>query len=373
MKLFRMLVVLAVLSIGISSVLADTDVVRNSISSTGVGRIDYAMTYVPSASLVNPTVVVAAPVTTLVNAGGVLSAFVQGASISKATSINSYIFARADGGDFAASGLTVLGTDNPGDGPGFNGPGADASVTNYNMYGYVTNNIAYTGQYADSIQGESVQEWSKSLNNQMAAIPAQALVQPATTKADFLVVVNPSPFLGITSTAPFTGAYSSDFKGSGSTNPLTGVVVTGQDAGKPAYVANKLYQYSQAGGSKDSSKFPMGLWAQSVDAKGSQLAILGTGSVGDSIQNNNFAEYATGSFAATNAFTSITQTTTLTSPTASISPNFDCMGYADKNIVYSNKDTSLLGNSFVPAYTSYANTPLTGSSITDKADRKSVV
>ena len=47
MRMLIVFIAVAVLSIGISSVLAETDLIRNSISSAA-GRIDYAMTYVPS-------------------------------------------------------------------------------------------------------------------------------------------------------------------------------------------------------------------------------------------------------------------------------------------------------------------------------------
>jgi hypothetical protein len=47
MKLLKVFMALAILSMGISSCFAQTDLIRNSVS-TAAGRVDYAMTYDPS-------------------------------------------------------------------------------------------------------------------------------------------------------------------------------------------------------------------------------------------------------------------------------------------------------------------------------------
>jgi hypothetical protein len=78
-----MCVVLAILSIGVSSVLADTDVVRNSVS-TAAGRIDYAMTYIPATGTS-----VSTPVVNLHATDSVISAYITGITINKANGIES--------------------------------------------------------------------------------------------------------------------------------------------------------------------------------------------------------------------------------------------------------------------------------------------
>jgi hypothetical protein len=338
MKSLNVLIALAIFTIGISSVLADTDVVRNSISSDA-GRIDYAMTYVPSVlgPAATPAVSTTAStaVVNLVQTNSVLSAFITGVSINKAIDINSYIFARSSGGDFAASGMEIDGSDDA--------AGGDASVSNYGMYGYATNNLAYTGQYADKMQGEWIGVWSKSLNNvDTTTIPA---LGAAGTTADYTLIIDQDPFAGVTSTEA-TNAYSKAWAGAWDEGLLPVTDITG-----PAYSATKLYNYAQAGGSLNPSAYPMGIWAQSANDKGHKLAIAGTGALGDAISEDTFGEYDSSYNRYMATESQITQTKDSTGlGQVSIAPNAVNMGYGDKNIAYSNVDTSLAGNDNVPFY-----------------------
>jgi hypothetical protein len=328
MKLLKVLLALAVFSMGISAVLAaDKDVVRNSISSDA-GRIDYVMTYTP-ASFSATTTTASTAVAQLVQTDSVLSAIVSGISIDKAVNINSYIFAQSSGGDFADSQLTVLGTDSMG------ASGGDASVKNYGMYGYATNNLAYTGQYADSIKGEEIDAYSESYNKvDTTTLPIVA------NEFDPAQVGVPA----ILSTPGDTGtpwAYSEAYAGSDHAKDTVA-----------AFTATKLYQFAQAGGSGTPSAYPMEMWSQSVNDKGHKLAILSSGSTTDEI-----AEYTNGEYYASPNryndadYSEIEQANTDGNGVV-ISPNAVSMGYADKNMAYSNEDTSLVGSDYVPEYDS---------------------
>ena len=106
MKPLKVLMVLAVVWMGISGTVATTPVtvVCNSIKNTA-GEIDYSLSYVNGGGATLDQM----PLVTLSSSPTVLSAmFTQGASISNADRIDSYLLARSAGGDVAVTGLDVV-------------------------------------------------------------------------------------------------------------------------------------------------------------------------------------------------------------------------------------------------------------------------
>ncbi len=323
MKLLKVFIAFAILLIGISSVLADNDVVRHSMS-TAAGRIDYAMTYDPVAG----GTTVSTPVVNLHTTDSVISAFITGITIDKAKRIDSYLFGVSSGGDFAATGIEAIGTD-----------AADkcASVKNYCMYGYVTNNLAYAGQYADELKGQSIAMYSKSFNN--LPVAPEAIAAPGT-EANFGTYADAIADDG-TAEHGFAHAATGSLKIDHATNVLAPV----PDTTAAAYTATTMYQFAQAGGSGDSTAYPMGMWAQAVNDKGEKLSSSAGANANDQILGFTHGYYMTCCGYVMDAKTDISQT----GPSVIISPNAQSMGYADQGIVYSNEDSSLL-NANSPAY-----------------------
>lgn len=180
--LLKVLIALAVVWIGISGTVATTPVtvVCNSIKNTA-GEIDYSISYTGVPGLVTANT----PTTTLTNAGGVLSAFIQGQSIANADAINTFMLARSAGGDLAATGLDVDGV-----------VGHDATVSNYNMYGYVTSGFAYAAQYAGSVTGNSIYTYRQGWSLSSSSLVFNPPPPPA--------VPNPSTFAGATNPGTIT-------------------------------------------------------------------------------------------------------------------------------------------------------------------------
>ena len=167
------LIALAIIWIEISGA-TPTVVVSGFVGNIGANHIDYGMTYDGANGILKQ-----APTISATNSP--LTVLIQGASITNADHINSYLLASSSGGDLAVTGLDVTGVN-----------GHDASVKNYNMCGYVTSNLAYAGQYADSITGESLYLRSSSFNYVVASsIPlppqpnyAAAIADVTTTPPD---------------------------------------------------------------------------------------------------------------------------------------------------------------------------------------------
>lgn len=88
---------------------------------------------------------------------------------------NAWIAARTNTGNYAASGMNVLGL---------------SDLTNFNLYGYLAPNVAWTGLYVDQVRGANIQflGWSGSndaINNLNPAFnqyntPADAALVPFT-------------------------------------------------------------------------------------------------------------------------------------------------------------------------------------------------
>jgi len=263
------------------------------------------------------------------------------------------LFAQSSGGDFAGTGMSVGGID-----------GTYASVKNYGMYGYVADNFAYAGQYADQIKGEFIDMHSITSNYvDTSSLPVEANEKTQTgLPADFLTYIAPvystaaEHSLAYASINGITQEPPTDASNIGITQYATPA------AASPYITASEVYQFAQAGGSKDPTAYPMGIWAQAVNDKKHKLTLIGafSGAVGDTSSRNDgvingieeytYGEYDASSNRNNDAGAIIRQTATTTTPSASITPNAVSMGYADKNIVYANEDTSLSSNDNVPFY-----------------------
>lgn len=181
--------------------------VRNSVT-TGAGSIAYGIIYSDTAGTLTQK-----PTEDVVANNEFISVAVKGCSIKNANSINGGLVARSAGGDYAEVETNLV------------GPGA--SLTNFNLYGYVTPNLAWAGQYADSIKGSSLDIFARSRNHGIG---------PAGVNIADLDWTNSA------------GAKSSIFT---------------SDATSPIYTVDKLWQDAMAGGSQNPAAYPRGLWAMS--------------------------------------------------------------------------------------------------------------
>lgn len=173
MILSKVLIALVVISLGITGGLAvaPTTIVIGDTISNANGQINY---YIATDGVTSQ-----APNYAYSGVGstGALSAFITGASIRTATEIHTFMHAQTNFGDSAITGLDVVS----------NGATTDSSVTNYNMYGYLTGNLAYAGQYADRITGEQIDLRSQSFN--------KALLNPPLTPTGAATVTGFGPCL----------------------------------------------------------------------------------------------------------------------------------------------------------------------------------
>jgi hypothetical protein len=178
--------------------------VANSVT-TGAGSIAYGIIYSDTAGTLtqNPTVDV-------VSNNEFISVAVKGCSIKNADSINGGLVARSAGGDYAEVETNIK------------GPGA--SVTNFNLYGYVTPNLAWAGQYADSMKGSSLDIFARGMNHNTPCA--------------------------------FWDASSLD-----SAWARSGIFTS--DASAPVYTVKGLWQDAMAGGSQNPTAYPRGVWAMS--------------------------------------------------------------------------------------------------------------
>ena len=110
-----------------------TVVVSDSVT-TAAGKVSYSMDYSTGIGFLTH-----APVETIVANNNYISVAVEGASIAGALSINGALDAQAANGAKASAEAIIK------------GPGA--SVSNYNLYGYVVPDLAWAGQYVDSMRG----------------------------------------------------------------------------------------------------------------------------------------------------------------------------------------------------------------------------
>ena len=370
MRALKVLIALAIISIGISSISAASAVIpvipafiygvaNGELQKSGIGQIDFSLSYGTKGAAT--TQLTQNPIITAVNNGALL-VLIQGVTITNANAINSFLVAHSTGGDVAITGLDVLSTSGT----------ADSSVKNYNMYGYVTSNLAYAGQYADSITGEYIDMNSLSWNK--ATLPTSPPTTPPT--------VSGAPFTGLATAAPWGVApapgtvifsipptippiltpgiltYGAAYN---AITPFTRVtagssfvekkMVNAGGADTSVASVTGLYQFAQAGGSQDPSAYPQGIWTQAVNDKGAKVLGVTNGVITDSTKGvytglNNLAMSAVASMVYNGA--------------ASLSSNAQEMGYSDSSTVYADKDTLLAGNVNTPYYFTTSATNLAG-------------
>ena len=145
-------------------------VVSGELRDPNIGQLDFGMSVDNNVASAPTTSQLTYPTVTATNNGALL-AFVQGATVNNVGAINAYMLSQSLGGDVAESHLNVIG--NQAGSTDFS-----ASVKNYNIYGYTTSNLAYTGQYADSITGESINMQSEAWNKQ-TYVPTAPTSQPS--------------------------------------------------------------------------------------------------------------------------------------------------------------------------------------------------
>src|SRR5271157_144004 len=352
MNSLKVLIALAIIWIGISgiSVALTYCVASGELRQTGIGQLDFSLTYDTAAT--PTTQLTQHPIITAVNNGALL-VLIQGVTITNADAIDSFLVAQSTGGDVATTGLDVTSTSTN---------GADASVKNYNMYGYVTYNYAYAGQYADSITGESIDLNSQSWN--------KASLTPAYTPPATVGGPSVAPFTGFATIPPWGVGPAAPGVANTATpatysdaldlvNPTLGVTagtsqveITAVNAGgtDTSVVSVKgLYQFAQAGGSQDPTVYPKGIWTQAVNDKGFKMTGTTNGVISDSTQGvyNGLNELSSNSTAASLMYNG----------PGTLSSNAQEMGYSDPGIVYANEDTILAGNVNTPNYSTTSTTP----------------
>jgi hypothetical protein len=135
----RIYAVLIILSLCIPGAFG-TNAISNGVT-TAAGSISYSIEYSGTGNLQN------APVEKIVANDNSISASVTGCSIDGASQIKSALKA-------ATPGVAFVGNVNADVSAKIDGPGA--SVTNYNLYGYVTPGLAWAGQYVDYARGTNI-------------------------------------------------------------------------------------------------------------------------------------------------------------------------------------------------------------------------
>jgi hypothetical protein len=185
----RLFVIFLILCTGISGVFGDV-VVSDSVS-TAAGSMSYSITKSDGIGLITQM-----PTVDLVSSNEYISVAVKGCSIQGALSINGKLNAISAHGDIAEAIADIK------------GPGA--SVANYNLYGYVTPDLAWAGQYVGSARGTSIK------------LKADGDVPPHKAW---------NPFAGGWTVTPSAWA---------------GSVLLTNDAGSPVFIIDNWYQDSMA-------------------------------------------------------------------------------------------------------------------------------
>jgi hypothetical protein len=136
MTIYPMLIILSLCIPGAIG----TTVISNGVT-TAAGSISYSIEYSGTGIIQN------APVDKIVANDNSISASVTGCSIDGASQIKGALKA-------ATPGVAFVGNDNANVSAIIDGPGA--SVTNYNLYGYVTPDLAWAGQYVGYARGTNI-------------------------------------------------------------------------------------------------------------------------------------------------------------------------------------------------------------------------
>jgi hypothetical protein len=258
--------------------------ISNSIS-TNAGSVSYSISYGNGLLTQKST-------EKIVSNNDVLSVAVGGCSVQNADWIYGRLDTLAAGGDYAYVIADIK--------------GPEASVTNYNLYGYVTHNFAWAGQYADSIKGCDLDLYAHSQN---------------TLSIDYSVAESKL----------ITNAIDI---------PLY----------LPDYSVYNWYQDSMAGGSYNPAAYPQGKWAMSDIYYGTPIQSSDPNSRIDITTAN--AYYVPGSPDPRWTWSSLSSIPYGSGHYLGTSPKIrNSMGYADAKISYSNVEiTSDLGDQGVFDY-----------------------
>jgi hypothetical protein len=358
MRLLKIFMALFVMSIAVQSALA-TDLVRNTATSAA-GQISYAVTYSGTPLSVNPGST-AGSITT----DAAITVSVLGMSVQKADAVDAVLASMSSGGNFAYTGF--ISTSAASGLTGVNVPvgttvapmlnSKRSSVTGLNLYGYVTPDYAYAGQYATSITGDTVNIFSDAFTRG----PTAAVFNTATAATNVVGAPTgalPNAIWNAVNTAPGAWKSLAGERAEASADVLAPISdYTGGSAATPplggagAYTASKIYEFANAGGASGTNP-----WALANNAMGGSISTLGVTAT-DAITVDTRGTYKNA--AANKQYNIIPSliatpgisTTTLISPTATIKLNGDSIGYADKNIAYSNLDTKLSGDSATHSFT----------------------
>jgi hypothetical protein len=214
----------------------------------------------------------------------VISVGIEGCSIQNANWIKGSLIANSAEGDYAE----VLAD--------IKGPGA--SVTNYNLYGYVTPNLAWAGQYSDSIKGTSLDIFSRSRNH--AICP--------------------------------NGIGVADLDWSDSAAAKSRIFTS--NAASPIYTVNGLWQDAMAGGSQNPAAYPRGEWAMSDLYNGAVTV--------DSTYLGDWAKIRTQSSYNDNSIGAWAEFFTNSDYKGFIEINGPSIAYADSRMSYSNVDAAYI-------------------------------
>ena len=269
----RLFAILFILSACIPDVVGNT-VISNSVSSA-VGSVSYSVSYSDTAGSLTH-----APTASINANDNFINVGITGCSIQDADQINGQLTANAAGGDKAYVTADIK------------GPGA--SVTNYDLFGYVVPNLAWAGQYADTITGTSM-TLDAHANNDMN---------------------------------PYNNGQNSKTYYANAESKL---VTTG--ANSPVYTISNWYQDSMAGRSSYISGTYPSKWAMSNVYQGT-AAVSGT-DVNNRIDITTSSTYSDQSGSPYPIWTWAGDWVT---PVNSLRINSQSMGYSDLGLSYSNVD-----------------------------------
>ena len=342
MNMLKIILALGVLvSLGAQCAFADTDVARGSLSSAA-GRVDWATTYKGT-----PTTVTAVQQTAHALPEAI-TVRAEGMTIQKADLINSYLWAQSSGGDTASVHATIGAHIYADQTELADGLGGETSVKNYAMYGYVTPDFAYAGQYADEIESPTYYLEAIAFNHGKL-VPDTVTKEADGTQATFEppAVAAYDAGAGILTNPAYSGATEYACSDNVIRN-LDGIDLDGIGTGTATL--SKIYQFAQAGGSATPEKWSTnGAWAMTDVDKGGSISVPIVAAT-DGAEITTTAQYINGAsfmkpipgMAAKPLDVKLSgtpgskSTITINSGTA--------MGYADSLLYYANADVNLATN-----------------------------
>jgi hypothetical protein len=125
---------------GVSGLPMSPDVVVSDSVTTAAGSVSYSITYM--SPLFGAGSVVQMPTETITANDNVISVEVEGCTIRDASWIKGGLEAKSAHHDIATVSVDIK--------------GPEASLTDYSMYGYVTPDLAWAGQWVDYAKGSSI-------------------------------------------------------------------------------------------------------------------------------------------------------------------------------------------------------------------------